>query len=165
LGITTEAERGASAGAPEWSSGGHWHIATDASAEDWKQFNRSNRDIRAEFVKKWMDSGSSVPSPLLGDRLTVVSAEFLRIGYCLFSPPLSLEERYDNDRLNSNKVARQALPVFVEAILDLPLLPSEIRDMLAYHSKQLLVSIDVIGEATGGLRTEEPLRVRPHRAS
>src|SRR5258708_3686831 len=125
-------------------SASFWGLRSDPPEEGWRSFARSDFNTGSELWRSWSANGSRVPNPLMSKSHAVVSAKFLSIGYCLFSPPNITDPRYDLERSQFDEAAKKALPELLRLILGLPGMPKEIRDLLAYHSTQLFTSAGLI---------------------
>lgn len=121
-----------------FDSAKYWGLMSDASREQWREFQRADTIKRKEFIREWVERGAVVPAPLSGPQRSIVSTEFLWVGYRLFSPPFYDDPVFEDHRKDFNKAAKDALRDLSEAILRLPDLPSEIHALLAYYNRQLL---------------------------
>lgn len=134
-----------------YDSARFWGLGTDASREEWREFARANNQQRREYIRSWIEEGGVIPQPLLGPQHSAVSARFLWTGYRLFSPPFYDDPLYEDYRSQFNDLAKDSLSDLSDAILRLPKIPSGIRDLMAYHSRQLL-SYAGIAEKPGKYR-------------
>jgi hypothetical protein len=132
-----------------YDSARFWGLQTDGSREQWQEFRRADIFARREFVKAWIERGAALPAPLLGPQRSIVSANFLWVGYRLFSPPFYDDDTYEEHRENFNNASKGALCQLSDTILRLPDMPPEVKALLAYHSKQLLSYAGLAVESKG----------------
>ncbi len=116
-----------------------WGLAADAPDDQLFEELHKPPAERAALVAAWQASGAPVPQPLvLVEGRRAVSARFLVLGHCLFSPPLAQRDDHAELRRAFDMAAQHQLRPLVQMILSSPSLPPSIRELLSSYAQRFI---------------------------
>ncbi|HEV7493539.1 hypothetical protein [Baekduia sp.] len=97
-------------------------------------------DARADTLQQLSDAGGEIPSAMVRDSRGHwhISADFLRYGHALFSPPATDDDSWRELREAFNEQARDDLQRLLDALTSSPGIPKGIRALIAEHRGRLL---------------------------
>jgi hypothetical protein len=105
---------------------------------------------RRKLAEAWKSDGGAVPEPIIRNAgLRFISSRFFYLGDYLLKPPNDDDPRFNDDRLQFDKKAAEALPELLEMIASLPRLPQSVRAVLDTHSKALLEHLPLAAWSPG----------------
>jgi hypothetical protein len=93
---------------------------------------------RQAAIKEWKENGARTPHAIARSKQhEFVAADFLILGSYLFEPPLAELPSLAEERANFNAEAMRSLQTLLRMIVELPDLPSPIKDLLRRYSNRL----------------------------
>ncbi|HEX5875449.1 MAG TPA: hypothetical protein VFY60_12445 [Pyrinomonadaceae bacterium] len=115
-----------------------WGLQTDVSFPELSAMLSIAPEEKRSRAMAWKNNGGSVPQPLVQiDFRRVVNAEFLAKGSLVFDSPCGDDPEFQEHRAAFDQAARSGMDQLFSTIINLPRLPSAIRELLQDYSRML----------------------------
>jgi hypothetical protein len=111
-----------------------WGLDTDQDRLEVYKRLHFDREKRQSAIGAWRAAGANVPSAwVINQGRRLVSAEFLCLGYWMFSLPNDKDPELKEERDRFDKEAQAALPKLLEVVVKLPKLPTAISELVSTY--------------------------------
>jgi len=115
-----------------------WGLETEIPSIELASLLSVAPEQRRNKALAWKNNGAVIPQPLLSQAYgTVVNSQFLATGNLIFDPPCSEDAELHDNRIAFNQAAMAAIDQLFELMIQLPALPSAIRDLLRNYAQML----------------------------
>ncbi len=115
-----------------------WNLDIDMNIQDLRAQLGAQPAQRQAAIKEWKENGARTPHAIARRKQhEFVAAGFLILGSYLFEPPLGELQSLAEERAKFNAEAMRSLQTLLRMIIELPDLPSAIKDLLRRHSNRL----------------------------